>query len=133
MVSELESDLRDTVSWGRKWLVDFNAGKTQLVSVDQSNNTGVTDVKRNGSVLVKKSSFKMLGSTFSSELDWDSYIISITKTASSWTLGWPSKCCQVFSIATTLVDVHLNWLNLFHFLVFESSLLVILIDCMIFL
>ena len=23
--SELESDLRDTVVWGRKWLVDFNA------------------------------------------------------------------------------------------------------------
>ena len=29
--SELESDLRDTVDWGRKWLVDFSAGKTQLV------------------------------------------------------------------------------------------------------
>ena len=28
--SELESDLRDTVDWGRKWLVEFNAGKTQL-------------------------------------------------------------------------------------------------------
>ena len=26
--SELESDLRDTVDWGNKWLVDFNAGKT---------------------------------------------------------------------------------------------------------
>ena len=26
--SELESDLRDTVNWGRKWLADFNAGKT---------------------------------------------------------------------------------------------------------
>ena len=32
LASELESDLRDTVDWGRKWLVDFNAGKTQLVS-----------------------------------------------------------------------------------------------------
>ena len=31
LVSELESDLRDTVNWGRKWLVDFNASKTQLV------------------------------------------------------------------------------------------------------
>ena len=31
LASELESDLRDTVDWGRKWLVDFNAGKTQLV------------------------------------------------------------------------------------------------------
>ena len=26
-----ESDLQDTVNWGRKWLVDFNARKTQLV------------------------------------------------------------------------------------------------------
>ena len=34
------------------------------------------------SVLEEKSSFKMLGLTFSSKLDWDSYIISITKTAS---------------------------------------------------
>ena len=35
-----------------------------------------------GSVLEEKSSFKMLGLTFSSKLDWGSYIISITKTAS---------------------------------------------------
>ena len=26
LASELESDLQDTVNWGRKWLVDFNAG-----------------------------------------------------------------------------------------------------------
>ena len=30
LASELESDLRDTVDWGKKWLVDFSAGKTQL-------------------------------------------------------------------------------------------------------
>ena len=28
LVSELESDLQDIVDWGRKWLVDFSAGKT---------------------------------------------------------------------------------------------------------
>ena len=28
LASELESNLRDTVDWGKKWLVDFNAGKT---------------------------------------------------------------------------------------------------------
>ena len=33
----------------------------------------------------------------------------------------------------TLVDVHLNWLNWFHFLILMGGLLVILIDCMIFL
>ena len=32
LASKLESDLRGTVDWGRKWVVDFNAGKTQLVS-----------------------------------------------------------------------------------------------------
>ena len=31
LASELESDLRGSVDWGRKWLLDFNAGKTQLV------------------------------------------------------------------------------------------------------
>ena len=35
-----------------------------------------------GSVLEEKSSFKMLGLTFSSKLVWGSYIISIAKTAS---------------------------------------------------
>ena len=82
LASELESDLRDTVDWGRKWLVDFNAGKTQLVSFDQSNNTGAIVVKIDESVLEKKSSFKMLGLTFSSKLDWGSYTISISKTIS---------------------------------------------------
>ena len=70
------------MDWGKKWLVDFNAGKTQLVSFDRSNNTGSIDVKMDGSVLEEKSSFKMLGLTFSSKLDWDSHIISIAKTAS---------------------------------------------------
>ena len=85
MASELESDLRDTVDWGKKWLVDFNAGKTQLVSFDQSNNNSSIDVKIDGSVLEQKSSFKMLGLIFSSKLDWGSYIISIAKIASKKT------------------------------------------------
>ena len=82
LASELESDLRDTVDWGRKWLVDFNAGKTQLVSFDRSKNTGAIDVKMDGSILGEKTSFKMLGLTFSSKLDWGSYIVSNAKTAS---------------------------------------------------
>ena len=70
------------MEWGRKWLIDFNAGKTQLVFFHRSNNTGAIDVKMNGSVLEEKSSFKMLLLTFSSKLDWGSYIISIAKTTS---------------------------------------------------
>ena len=70
------------MGWGRKWLVDFNTGKTLLVLFDQSNNTGAIDVKMDGSVLEKKSSFKVLWLISSSKLDWGSYIITIAKTAS---------------------------------------------------
>ena len=46
------------------FLVDFNAEKTPMLSFDQSNYTSSINVKMDGSVLVEKSSFKMLG------LDW---------------------------------------------------------------
>ena len=59
LVSGLESDLRDTVVF-------------QLVSQDESNDTGSIDMKMDGSVLEEKSSFKILGLTFSSKLDWGS-------------------------------------------------------------
>ena len=69
LASELESDLWDTVGWVRKWLVDFNTLKPQLVSFDGSNNTGVLDVKMDGSVLEEKLSFKILELSFSSKLN----------------------------------------------------------------
>ena len=80
LASELESDLPDTV--GEKWLVDFNAGKTHLVLFDQSSSNGSIDVIMDRCVLEEESSFEMLVLTFSSKLDWGSYIISIAKTAS---------------------------------------------------
>ena len=65
------------MDWGRKWLVDFNGGKTQLVSFDQFNNTGAIDVKMDGSVLEGKSSFKILELNLSSKLDWGLIILSL--------------------------------------------------------
>ena len=56
------------MDWDKKRLVDFNTGKTQLVSFDRSNNNGSIDVKTDGSVLEEKSSFKILGLT--SFLNW---------------------------------------------------------------
>ena len=77
LASELESDQQDTVDWYKKWLVDFNSGKTQVISFDGSNSIGAIDVKMDGFVLEEISSW-----TFSSKLDCGSYIISIGKTAS---------------------------------------------------
>ena len=53
LAPELESDLQETVDWGRKWLVDLDARKTQLVSFNQSNNTAI-DVKMDGFVIEEK-------------------------------------------------------------------------------
>ena len=57
------------MDWCRKWLVDFKAGKTQLVLFEWSNNTGAINVKIDGLVHEEKSSLKMLVLTFSSALD----------------------------------------------------------------
>ena len=53
-----------------------------MVLFHRSNNIGTIDLKMDGSVLEEKASFKMLELTFSSKLDWGSYVISIAKTAS---------------------------------------------------
>ena len=100
LASELESDLQDTMDWGKKWLVDFNGGKTQLVLFDQSNSNGSIDMKMDGFVLEEKSSFKMLRLTSSSKLDWSSYIVSIAKTASK-KIG--ALICSVKSVSPELV------------------------------
>ena len=63
--SELESDLLDSLDGGRKWLNGLDAEKTQLVPLSQSNNCGGIDMKIDESALQEKSSFKMLGLSFS--------------------------------------------------------------------
>ena len=54
LASQLESDLSNTVDWTRKWLVDFDSEKIQLLEFYQSNNSGAIVVKMYGSSLEKK-------------------------------------------------------------------------------
>ena len=42
------------MDWGEKWLIDFNAGKTQLASFDWPNKKRSIDEKMDGSVLEEK-------------------------------------------------------------------------------
>ena len=62
----------------RKLLAKFNVRKTQFVSFGQSNSICAIGVKMNGFVHEEILSFEMLGLSFSSKLDWTSYVISIT-------------------------------------------------------
>ena len=87
-------------------LVDFNAGKTQLVSFDRSKNTVAIDMKIDVSVLKEKSSFKMLGLTFSSKLSWGSYIFSIAETASK-KIGALIRSMNFLSPAVALHPINL--------------------------
>ena len=91
---ELESDLQGTADWDKKW-------KTQLVSFGQSNSTGSIDVKIDVSILEEKPSFKMLGLTFSSKLDWCSYTFSIAKTVSK-TIGALIRSVKFLSLEVAL-------------------------------
>ena len=90
-------------------------GKTQLVSFDQSNNTGAIDVKMDGSVLEEKSSFKMLGLTFSSKLDWGSYIISIAKTASK-KIGGLIRSMKFLSSRLLCISINLPYIHVWSLL-----------------
>ena len=107
LASELESNLQDMVDWGRKWFVVFNAGKTQLVSFDQSNNTDTIDVKMDKSVLEEESYFKMMGLTFSSKLNWSSYIIPIAKTSlKPLFVLWSFFLLRLISVSINLPYTH---------------------------
>ena len=58
-------------------LADFNAGKTELISFNWSNDSSAIDLKKDGSVLEEKSCWdeKMLRLPFSSKLNWGASIV----------------------------------------------------------
>ena len=71
-----------TLGQDRKLFGEFNAQESQFVLFYRSNNLGPIDAKMHGFVLEEIVSFKMFRAFFLSEFDWDSYILSIAKTAS---------------------------------------------------
>ena len=102
------------MDWEKKWLVDFNAGKTQLVLFNWSNNYTSIDVKMDGSAYEEKSSFKMLGLTFSSKLDWRSFIISIAKTSSK-KIGASKFVLLIFFLLRLLcISINLPYANVWN-------------------
>ena len=76
---ELESNLRDSVYWGKECLFYFNTAKTKVVSFGMSNDSAGIDVKINGSVLEEKNHHLRCWDNLS--LLNCSYIASIAKTA----------------------------------------------------
>ena len=105
--------INKTLDWGKKWLSDFNVGKTELVSFDQSNNTGSIDLKMDGSDIEDKSSFRMLGLVFSSKLDWGSCIISIAKTGSK-KVGAIIHSMKIFLLRLLCISINLPYTHIWN-------------------
>ena len=101
--SELESDLRDTVDWGRKRLVDFNAGKTRLVLFDRSCNTVILMWKWMG-LFLRKNDFLRYWAWFSL-LNWIGVLtLSLLLTLPSrklepWFILWSSFLLRLLSVS----------------------------------
>ena len=73
----------DTIDWGKKGIVDFNAGEAKLGSFEQFR-TLVLLMQKRMDLLLKQNHFfekMMLGLSFSSKLNWGSHTVSIAKTA----------------------------------------------------
>ena len=78
----MRSDIRGTVDRDKKRLAHFNAEESKVSLFDQSNDSVAIDVRMDGLILEENSSFKILGLSFSTKLDWGSCIDSIAKTNS---------------------------------------------------
>ena len=77
----LDEDLQSVVEWGQKWLVTFNAAKTKLVSFNKYKKPSLPPIEMAKSALPESTSFKLLGLTFTENMNWNKYIESIVKAA----------------------------------------------------
>ena len=80
--AELQDDLRGIVEWGNRWRVTFNATKTKLLSFHRHRDPFLVPVEMNGIELPEKSSFRLLGLTFTPNMDWKHYIQNIAMASS---------------------------------------------------
>ena len=101
LTSEFESDLWDTGDWGSKWFVDFNDGKTQLVSFDWSKTLVLLIWKWIALFLRKNNLLRCWRLPILSKLDSGSYIIPPRKLG-PWFVLWSFFLLWLLCIAINL-------------------------------
>ncbi len=73
----LEMDLQSVVNWGKNWLVNFNASKTKLLSINHHRDPSLPPIRMSDSQLLESNSLRLLGLTLTADLRWNKYIESI--------------------------------------------------------
>jgi hypothetical protein len=80
-VQMLNEDLREIEFWAEKWLVTFNAKKTQLLHISRKHDTDDTKVFFLNETLVPEDTIKLLGVHISKTMDWTLHVADIAKRA----------------------------------------------------
>jgi hypothetical protein len=79
----LQDDLEKLLSWANKWQMDFNSSKCTVMSITNKKTTSQFNYNMNNITLQRVSHQDYLGVTISHNLQWESHINRITKSASS--------------------------------------------------
>jgi hypothetical protein len=80
-VRSLNKDLEKIESWAERWLVTFNAKKTQLLQISRKRETDNSVVSFLSQTLVPEDSIKLLGVNISKTMDWTTHISKVAKRA----------------------------------------------------
>ncbi|CAE1157727.1 unnamed protein product [Acanthosepion pharaonis] len=92
----LEKDLQSIVNWGKIWLVNFNASKTKLLSINHHREPSLPSIIMSDAQLPESNSLRLLGLTLTADLRWNKYIESIASSTSR-KVGSLSRARKFFS------------------------------------
>ena len=75
VINSFQSDLRAIEEWAKKWLVNFNAKKTQLMTISHKKSKSVNkDITFANESLIEVEKIKLFGINITSSLDWSYHI-----------------------------------------------------------
>jgi len=82
VINSFQSDLRAIEEWAEKWLVNFNAKKTQLMTISRKKSKSINDdITFVNESLIEVENIKLLGINITSSLDWSYHINHLAKRA----------------------------------------------------
>ena len=97
--AKLQEDVDSIAEWERRWLMEFNAAKCEVMSIQANRSPTLHDYYLHGHILNRTNATKYLGVTISSDLKWNSHIANITAKANR-TLGLLRRNLQVGDVKT---------------------------------
>ena len=78
---ELQNDLNKLMAWEKKWLMEFNPSKCEILSVTRKRSPTAYSYTLHGHTLNRVKSTKHLGLPITSDLNWNKHINNITARA----------------------------------------------------